>query len=275
MVFKVYRFTDFLVYEVDLDGNIIHIKSLSPPESSPKDVSTFVSTPSEGVTAGETFLPSQGTDFVADADESVGTGAEDNSAVQKRQYEGNSKDHQSGGEPWPDHFESALTPFLSPDAIAEVKKMFLEGPEPPRVTDSGWGGRQTKASEDVANPSSSDVHLNDEASRGEFETSEKHQRDKRDRGGRSGRGGRGGGRGGRPSGGKEDHRKVLSDVRLSSILTIIILLRCESNLMDLHSRSLQKLFGLHFMKPFVSYLGASLTLRPIILLPLPMMALGL
>ena len=27
-----YRFTDFLVYEVDLEGNVVHIKDLGKPE---------------------------------------------------------------------------------------------------------------------------------------------------------------------------------------------------------------------------------------------------
>ena len=47
------RFTDFLVYEVDLDGNVVHIKSLEMPESSKKTKAaqgeTGPDTPAEAV----------------------------------------------------------------------------------------------------------------------------------------------------------------------------------------------------------------------------------
>ncbi|KAG6378689.1 hypothetical protein JVT61DRAFT_12960 [Boletus reticuloceps] len=49
---------------------------------------------------------------------------------------------------WDETFESSLSPFLSEASIVELKKMYLEGPEPPRVSDSGWSRVHTQ-SEDV------------------------------------------------------------------------------------------------------------------------------
>lgn len=108
-------------------------------------------------------------------------------------------------EPWPDRFNKALKPFLSPDGIEQIQKMFLEGPKPPRVSDSGWGGRQAKMSE----AGSSGVFN----AAPELQKEETWRKDGRGRGGRNTRGGRGVGSGG--GGGRllEDSRKVLSNVR--------------------------------------------------------------
>ncbi|KAJ7590955.1 pseudouridine synthase [Mycena floridula] len=152
------RFTDFLVFEVDLDGNELHIKSLAIPESPKKDPpapdamqGVETETPLEVAAAPVVDLPAD------------------------------------SNEPWPEHFSTQLAPYLSESAITELKEIFLQGPEPPRVSDSGWGSRPTKSSEDAdAVPEAPAAP----------ETSSK-----RDRGG--GRGGRGGKR--------EDHRKVLSN----------------------------------------------------------------
>ncbi|KIM90914.1 hypothetical protein PILCRDRAFT_58687 [Piloderma croceum F 1598] len=113
------RFTDFLVYEVDLDYNVIHIKSLDMPK---KEKTTTV--------------PSI--------------------TVETPREKGKSKEKKlEPDEPWPDRFTVALAPFLPEDAVAQVKAMFLEGPEPPRVSDSGWGGRPVKPAEsDIAEASS-------------------------------------------------------------------------------------------------------------------------
>lgn len=117
--------------------------------------------------------------------------------------EGTSKDPI---EPWPESFTTRLSAFLSETAILKVKEMFLEGPKPPRVSDSGWAGRQLKpADEGAADSPEINPEQPEESGRGKRG---------RERGGR-GRGGRGG-RGGRAGGGNEDHRKVLSDVCLSS-----------------------------------------------------------
>lgn len=81
--------------------------------------------------------------------------------------------------------------------------MWLEGPEPPRVSDNGWVGRRVK------NPAEAEgVGSVTPAPEEEQENS------KSSRGGRDGRGrrvGRGDGRKGR-SAGREDNRKVLTEV---------------------------------------------------------------
>lgn len=107
---------------------------------------------------------------------------------------------------WDDAFESSLSPFLSEALIVELKKMFLEGPEPPRVSDKGWTSRMHKKSEDVdiseqdALPHQDIVLQSSDTKRG------KHQNA---RGGR----GRQRGRGGHTQGTeRDDRRSVLSKV---------------------------------------------------------------
>jgi hypothetical protein len=42
---------------------------------------------------------------------------------------------------WHEHFNVALSPFLSEEAILQMKNMYLERREPQRVSDAGWAGR--------------------------------------------------------------------------------------------------------------------------------------
>jgi tRNA pseudouridine13 synthase len=102
-------------------------------------------------------------------------------------------------DPWPEHFDASLTPFLSKDAINQLKQMWLEGPEPPRVSDSGWAGRNAKGATEGDAGGDAVIAL------------EKEQESSK--GSRGGRGGRGR-RAGKPNGGKgrEDYRKVLTEV---------------------------------------------------------------
>ncbi|KDQ29347.1 hypothetical protein PLEOSDRAFT_1064122 [Pleurotus ostreatus PC15] len=104
------RFTDFLVFEVDQDSKVIHLKSLSMPDSSSK-------TPKESTAAESSITQVAASDAPTIAEPA---------------------------EPWPESNNTALAPFLSEDAISKLKTMFLEGPTPPKVSDSGWGGRQPK-----------------------------------------------------------------------------------------------------------------------------------
>jgi len=120
-------------------------------------------------------------------------------------------------EPWPEHFTTTLTSFLSGTVIAQVKEMFLDGPNPPRVSDRGWGGRPTIP---VREGDINDSSTAPDTPQGEPVMIEKAKRGK-DRAGRGGRGG-GGGRGGRPGGAREDHRKVLSDVRVSLCPSLLL-----------------------------------------------------
>ncbi|KAF9569303.1 pseudouridine synthase [Agrocybe pediades] len=103
------RFTDFLVYEVDQDGNVIHLKTLGKPESPKKEKEVE-----------ETH--------VAKVDE-------------QQSEEQVGKKAPTKEEPWPEHFNASLSAFLDEEKIEQLKSIYLEGPEPPRVSDNGWGGR--------------------------------------------------------------------------------------------------------------------------------------
>ncbi|THG97146.1 hypothetical protein EW026_g4807 [Hermanssonia centrifuga] len=133
------RFTDFLVFEVDLDSNVIHLKSLEKPESSPQkkpvvvetkiatevDSSNsidFSSTPD--VEKTEKTQPSEGVTSVSkDSKTEEGTG--------KTTDVKPNEEISTESEPWPERFTTALKPFLSEDLIDRVKNLYLEGPEPP------------------------------------------------------------------------------------------------------------------------------------------------
>ncbi|OSX60298.1 hypothetical protein POSPLADRAFT_1075036 [Postia placenta MAD-698-R-SB12] len=214
------RFTDFLVYEVDLDGNVIHVKSLTKPESSPKkkeDTKENHPAAEEGAPSAQptsdstngpvppTTEPSEKADESTEAAENVvaemaGT---PNAAP-------NCESSQTQNEPWPEQFTAKLTAFLSEETVVKIKELYLEGPEPPFVSDSGWGGRQAKPAEDDNKPEGEDTPAAPEAPEEEPKQGRgKRGRDRGVRGGRGARGGRGG-RGGRP-GAREDHRRVLTD----------------------------------------------------------------
>lgn len=193
------RFTDFLVYEVDLDGKTLRIKSLDKPES-----------PNKSDPPGE---PSATTDPSSKGEEARLEESEtkENSIVSSSSGQNNRKDDGDKGsnEPWPEHFTTELSTFLSEGAILQIKQMYLEGPEPPRVSDSGWGGRANKSSEGI------EVGNAEEASDAVMASNQdgKNDKGKNNRGGRGRRGGRAGGRGG----GREDHRKVLSEPITSKV----------------------------------------------------------
>ena len=124
---------------------------------------------------------------------------------------GESSKQASSTEPWPDSFTTRLSPFLSTEKIEEVKKMFLEGPEPPFVSDAGWSGRQAVKATDSGGSGSTNIEENVETRK---ENGGKRGGSKRGRD-RGGRGGRGGGRSVR-----EDRRKVTSEV--CALLTHVI-----------------------------------------------------
>ncbi|KAF5322361.1 hypothetical protein D9619_000795 [Psilocybe cf. subviscida] len=190
------RFTDFLVFEVDQGSNVIHLKSLGKPETPKKDAEEEkapAETASEDVTMADAPAAAAQDISTATAD----PGAPTTPAVPALKV-------STKEEPWPEHFNETLSPFLNEDAITSLKAIFLEGPEPPRVSDSGWGGRVPTSAdaETPAEPAPEPV-AEEEPARGGRDN-------KRGRGGkRSGRGGRGGGRGGAMT--REDTRKVVSN----------------------------------------------------------------
>ena len=171
------RFTDFLVFEIDQHDRVIHLKSLEPPESSsapdaPNDA------PPQGNTASTSQpqpTPSSEPAPVLEVSEDVPT------PVQAQK-----------GYVWSEDFMVALEKFLSPPLMDKLKQMYEEGPEPPFVSDSGWGGRQPKqgGSEVAEDPPA--------------ETTPKRGRGR-------GRGGRGRDRGAR-AGKRQDDRRVVTEV---------------------------------------------------------------
>lgn len=199
------RFTDFLVFEVDQDSNVIHLKNLGKPESSkgekaaPKEPSPVPDTPDVVMSAPDA-VPCVG------EGETTGEGSSgDAMKTEETSQEKSGLKVSTKEEPWPDHFNNSLAPYLDENSITQLKQIYLEGPEPPRISDGGWAGRIPGSSAGDA-PASEPVP---EANSVE----EKGGRDnRRGRGGR--RGGRGGGRGGR-GGGREDTRKVVSNVSKS------------------------------------------------------------
>ena len=88
-----------------------------------------------------------------------------------------------------------LEKFLSPLVMDKLKQIYEEGPEPPFVSDSGWGGRQAKQEEPEV-PVGPPIETNSKRGRG------------RGRGGRGGRGRDGNAHAGK----KEDGRRVVTDV---------------------------------------------------------------
>lgn len=108
--------------------------------------------------------------------------------------------------------------------------MYLEGPEPPFVSDGGWGARKPREEGDMEEPPE--------------EVVEESTRGKRGRGrGRGGKGGRGGGRTGK----RVDMRKVISQVRyrnfsfkpLASKLLAHLLKNRENGITQSCTRALQ------------------------------------
>ena len=132
---------------------------------------------------------------------------------------------------WDDTFESSLSPFLSESSIVDLKKMYLEGLEPPRVSDNGWVSRSHKTSEDVE-ISEQDVLPHQDSGLQSSDT--KRGKQPNARGGR----GRQRGRGGRSQGSqREDHRKVLSEVcYLAGQFCHFSRKRCSLSAQRLHGR---------------------------------------
>jgi tRNA pseudouridine13 synthase len=201
------RFTDFLVYEVDQDSSVVHIKSLGMPEPSAKkakDLGEPVSKVKVDVTSEEPSVIQESTEAGLAAEESA-------DAIDKK--DGDSSNQTSSTVPWPDLFSARLAPFLSTEKIEEVKNMFLEGPEPPFVSDAGWSGRSTAKANEIGDSGSMDIEENTEM-KSDDKGKKGSSRRGRDRGGR-------GGRGGKPV--REDHRKVISEVCVPSPAHAIVL----------------------------------------------------
>jgi len=166
-----------------------------PPAKKAKDQGEPVSEVNADVTSEEPSVKQESIEVKLVAEASADT-------VDKKQED--SSNQTSSTVPWPDIFSTRLAPFLSAEKIEEVKQMFLEGPEPPFVSDAGWSGRLAAKANENGGSGSMDIGEHVETRSDGRKGSNKRGRD---------RGGRGG-RGGKPV--REDHRKVISEVRVLS-----------------------------------------------------------
>lgn len=197
---KCCRFTDFLVHEVNLDGEVIHVQSLDMPHSEVKKPSQDATI--DGEASGQTTLPDESRAEKTNQDPTTST-ATDLPSEEKTEV---ASKPQKDTEEWTEEYTAALTPFLSEPLIAQLKQMYLEGSEPPFVSDSGWGSRQSKPSD------AGDVGSTEEKPEEKAAPPSGGDRGRRGKRGRD-RGGRGRGGGGRNSDRKaQDPRKVISDV---------------------------------------------------------------
>lgn len=174
------RFTDFLVFEIDQNDRVLHLKSLSPPEPSsvPDASNDVIPQESTSSTPQPQAIPSPDPAPATKVTEVVSVPIE-----------------MQGRYAWSEDFTAVLEKFLPPSVIDGLKEMYEEGPEPPFVSDSGWSSRQAKQEEF-----------------GITEDTPSETTSKRGRGrARGGRGGRGGNRGLR-AGKREDTRRVVTEV---------------------------------------------------------------
>ena len=189
-----------MVFEIDQDSNVVHIKSLEKPQSSKK-------APEVEQAGSSNPLKSKSESEVApQTSDSSPTNA--NVSVEVAEALVTSSAEPTPEEPWPEVFNTKLSPFLTPQGIEELKKLYLEGPEPPLISDGGWAGRAAKKSSEGASeePVAAPVPeppVEEPNGRGGHRGRGGRGRDKR--------GGRGGGRGGFSL--REDTRKVVSEVR--------------------------------------------------------------
>ena len=191
-----HRFTDFLVFEVDQDSKVIHLKFLGKPEVSKKEKAqekAAVDTPTP-VNAAETEKGSENPSSGIVQEDTAPTSTVEGSSVAAPALKISTKE-----EPWPEHFDATLTPFLDAEKVAQLKTIFLEGPEPPRISDSGWGSRVSSVIGENSVPAGVET-----AEVSDQKDSRSHSR---------GRGRKRGGRGGGREGGREDTRRVISAVR--------------------------------------------------------------
>lgn len=223
------RFTDFLVNEIDQDGNVIHLKNIGHPDPS--------ATPVDG--SNDSTTAPEASTHAATAEAPLAAETTETAPTPKIEED---------DEGWSEKFTARLSQFLSFELVAQLKQIYLEGPEPPRISDAGWAGRtaqKTVDSEELPLTKSDD---------GLPERFGKRGRGRDKRGGRDGREG-----GGRNSG-RQDNRKVVSDVSVSRSLVP----RVSLNTLH-HSLSIRRRLARNCIKRFESYSRGSWIVKQILL----------
>lgn len=139
-----YSFTDFLVNEISLSGNVLHLHDIGiPPEiEQPEEVSapaasTLQTESTPPVTAGEEIkLPTE----VGAAKKSC-----DDEVAASLPVELEFEEHGD----WPVSTTVGLRQHLSDETIIALRRLFGEGRNPPPRQDSGWGSREKQRTQQV------------------------------------------------------------------------------------------------------------------------------
>ncbi|KAF8339021.1 pseudouridine synthase [Cantharellus anzutake] len=108
------RFTDFLVYEINLQNEVVRLKCIEKPESTSDQPQPRIDEATHPTT----------TPFVTT--EATTTKEERSLNVHKNLPE----KAEALEEPWPSHFDEKLLPLLPLSTIQRLKEMFLQGPTP-------------------------------------------------------------------------------------------------------------------------------------------------
>ncbi|KZT62906.1 pseudouridine synthase [Calocera cornea HHB12733] len=205
------RFTDFLVFEVNLKGETVRVKDIGPPQKeapAPKPAEPAESQTEEPAADGEP--------------ESAEAEAKEPEKPVTVTYE------------WTAETKEKLAPYFGKEELEGLERMYREGKKPPMVSDGGWEGRrllhpegegrgdeatETKGGEGGEKEESKEVaeapteDAKEETQAEEEKGGRRNGRDRKDRGGRGGRDrgrGRGGGRdGGRGGGRRSDPRQPI------------------------------------------------------------------
>lgn len=146
------RFTDFLVFEVDQDHQVVHLRTLDKPPSSKKDQKRLSQDAPAEVPLETEALPS----MMAEKDSGENVKLTESSQITHGGSSASRVPLPSDHEAWGDAVVSSLSPYFSDESIAQLRKTFLEGPEPGRVSDNkdspqldngGVSAEQTPSSE--------------------------------------------------------------------------------------------------------------------------------
>lgn len=219
-----------MVYEVGLDGEIVHLKDIGPPKD-PYDIPKEKnSKPKEKKADGDKVEDDKTSKAGETSKEEENDVASEVAPPVETELPPLPEELQFPPHPqWPIKTTHALLAILSSAQIVALHNLFVEGREPPRQADSGWGNRKSRGIGAIAGGDGEEEMMNASADGLVVEQESGWERAFANRGGGGGRGGwgdrgrggrgRGRGRGGFGNangfGGAEkpvDTREVLSDV---------------------------------------------------------------
>ncbi|RXK34962.1 hypothetical protein M231_07776 [Tremella mesenterica] len=182
------RFTDFMVYEVTPNGEVLHLKDITKPSEPGQEKRADVEKSDNG-----SVVPT--------------TTAVEKEEIPESHAELPTELHFPPSSQWPISTTQSLRKVFSDQSIIALHTLFIEGKVAPRRSDSGWGSRQAVVEAEVA---SEEAGMNGMPRDGYLGRSPRGgDRGGRGRGGsRGGRGGRGGGSGG--VGTVQDDREVIT-----------------------------------------------------------------